>query len=201
MSALQARIDKLEPRERRLLAIFAATMATFALLALPLYVRSRVTEKREETDALRDLIQSIRDARAQVAERRARRDALLAKYAKPAPPLTGFVESTATANGLSVPESQERPEMPHGKRYSERMVVVKLHKVGMLPLAKTFEKIEQSGLSVSISKLNLKPRNGETDSYEVELGVSAFDRKADVAAPAASSSAAASPSVAPEGLP
>ena len=75
------------------------------------------------------------------------------------------------------------------------MTVVKMHKVGMLPLAKMLEKIEQSGYAVVVSKLNIKPRAGEADSYEVELGVSAFDRKPD--APAASSGSPAA-SAAPE---
>jgi general secretion pathway protein M len=68
--------------------------------------------------------------------------------------------------------------------------VVKLHKVGMLALAKTLEGIERSGHPVSISRLNVKPRAGEKDAFEVELGVSAFDRKPD-AQPAPAPSAAA----------
>jgi general secretion pathway protein M len=55
-----------------------------------------------------------------------------------------------------------------------------MHKVGLLGLLRMFEKIEQSGYPVAITRLNLKPRAGEPDSYEVELGVSAYDRKPDV---------------------
>jgi general secretion pathway protein M len=81
------------------------------------------------------------------------------------------------------------------------MTVTKMHKVGMLALAKMLEKVEQSGFPISISKLNLKPRAGEPDSYEVELGLSAFERKADepksgAATPGAS--ATATPSAAPK---
>ncbi len=47
----------------------------------------------------------------------------------------------------------------------------------MLGLAKMLEHIEGSGHLVAVTKLNLKPRAGEPDSYEVELGISAFDRK------------------------
>jgi general secretion pathway protein M len=51
-----------------------------------------------------------------------------------------------------------------------------------------------------VTKLNIKPRAGEPDSYEVELGISAFDRKAD-ASPAPASSAAAPPSEGEERVP
>jgi general secretion pathway protein M len=69
--------------------------------------------------------------------------------------------------------------------------VVKIHKIGMLALAKTLEKIEQSGYPLAVTRLNVKPRSGEPDSYEVELGVSAYDRKAD--APVSGAAATASP--------
>jgi general secretion pathway protein M len=162
-------------------------------LVLPLGLLGVLASRRGGNDEVRQLIQSINDNRVQVTERKAKHDALLARYAKQAPALGGFIEEAAKANGLASPESQDRPEVPHGKRYTERVTVVKLHKVGMLALSKTLEKIEQSNYPVAVTRLNIKPRSGEPDSYEVELGVSAFDRKPD-AAPSASASASAAPS-------
>ncbi len=193
---LRERFEKLEPRERRLLTILAGILGGAMLLALPIYVVKTVSDKRAENESLRALVDSIYDARASIAERKAKHDALLARYGKPAPALAGFIEEASRANNISAAESQDRPEAPHGKRYNERMTVVKMHKVGMLPLAKMLEKIESSGFAVVVSKLNIKPRAGEADSYEVELGVSAFDRKPD--APAGVSSAAPAASAAPE---
>jgi general secretion pathway protein M len=126
-----------------------------------------------------------------VSERKAKHDALLSRYAKPAPQLAGFIDEAAKANGISAAESQDRPEVPHGKRYSERVAVVKMHKVGMLALAKTLERIEQSGHPVAITRLNIKPRSGEPDSYEVELGVSAYDRKGETASATAAGAGSA----------
>ena len=189
---LRERFDKLEPRERRLLTILLGMFAVIALLLVPVGIFSLVSGKRGENDEVRELINEIHSARAQVSERKARHDALLARYAKPTPPLGGFIEEKAKEAGLASPESQDRPEIPHGKRYTERLTVVKLHKVGLLGLSKTLEKIETSGHPVSITRLNIKPRANEPDSYEVELGVSAFDRKADApgsASPAGSASA------------
>ena len=193
---LRERFEKLEPRERRLLTILGSILGVALLLALPIYVVKSVSDKRTENEQLRGLVDSIYEARATIGERKAKHDALLARYGKPAPALAGFIEEASRANNIGAAESQDRPEAPHGKRYTERMTVVKMHKVGMLALAKMLEKIEQSGYAVVISKLNIKPRGGEADSYEVELGVSAFDRKPD--APAAASSATTSASAAPE---
>ncbi len=193
---LRERFEKLEPRERRLLTILACILGAAIVLALPIYVVKTVSDKRAENEQLRSLVDSIYEARASIGERKAKHDALLARYGKPAPALAGFIEEASRANSIAAAESQDRPEAPHGKRYTERMTVVKMHKVGMLPLVKMLEKIEQSGFAIVISKLNIKPRAGEADSYEVELGVSAFDRKPDAPTPAAS--AAPSASAAPD---
>lgn len=176
---LRERFEKLEPRERRLLVILASILGVFVVLSGPIAVWSALSGKRAQNQDLRDLVDQIYDARAAVSERRAKRDALRARYARPAPPLAGFIEEAAKENGITVAESQDRPDTPHGKRYNERTTAVKVHRVGMLALAKTLEKIEQSGYPVVISKLDIKPRAGEPDSYEAEIAVSAFDRKPD----------------------
>lgn len=173
------RLDKLEPRERRLLGILGGLVVALLILALPMYAWSAVRDARDANDQIRDLVSDIYKARLSVGELRSKQEALLARYAKPAPALAGFIEDAAKQNNITVADSQDKPEVPHGKRYTERVTVVKLHKVGMLNLVKLLEKIEQSGHPVAISRLNIRPRSGEPDSYEVELGVSAYDRKAD----------------------
>jgi general secretion pathway protein M len=51
-----------------------------------------------------------------------------------------------------------------------------LKKTGMLHLARFVESIEKSGYPVAVTRLNLRKRNGENDSYDVEIGVSSYDR-------------------------
>lgn len=190
---LRERFEKLEPRERRLLVILASILGSFVFLLGPVGLYSVVAGKRSENQEVRDLIDQVYEARATISERRAKRDALVARYAHTAPALAGFIEEATKENGVSSAESQDRPPLPHGKRYSERSTTVKIHKIGMLALAKTLEKIEQSGYPVAVTRLSLKPRSGEPDSYEVELGVSAFDRSADAPPGAASAAASAAP--------
>jgi general secretion pathway protein M len=190
---LRERLDKLEPRERKMLVAFTGLVGVILVLLVPFLLIQRVLSGRSENQEIRDLIQSIYEAEGRVAERKARHDALLARYAKPAPQLAAFVEDAAKKQGLTAAESQDRPDVPHGKRYNERVTVVKMHKIGMLPLAKMLEGIETSGHPVAITKLNIKPRAGQPDSYEVELGVSAYDRKGEPGA-SAPSAATAEPS-------
>jgi general secretion pathway protein M len=77
---------------------------------------------------------------------------------------------------LEVTDSVDRPEVPHGKRYVERSTVIHLKKSGMYPIAKFLESLEKSGLALAVTRLEIHKRSGEPDSYDVEVGVSAFDR-------------------------
>jgi hypothetical protein len=169
--------EKLAPRERRLMGALGVAFAVFLLFLVPLVMSVALGSRRANNKALRDAIFTIKSSRDEIQRRQERRDAILARYANRAPPLAGLLEKAATRdNHLEIQESRDLPEVPHGKKYTERVTVVRLRKSGMLQLAKTLEQIEQQRLPVSISRLNIRRRGGERDSYDVELGVSAYDR-------------------------
>jgi general secretion pathway protein M len=176
--SLRDRIERLEPRERQLLAILSGVLAVFLLLLVPLGVAALLGSKRSDVQELRDAIDQIQASRDEIAKRERERAQVIERYSKPAPPLAGMLEKLATESKLEIPESQDRAPVPHGKRYEERSTKIVLRKVGMLNLAKFLERIEQSVIP-SRSRLNIRKRGTEPDSYDVDMVVSAFDRKAE----------------------
>ncbi len=183
----------LNPREQRSASILVFVVAGMLLLAVPIGLHTLVSSRRSDNEEMRAALTAVNGARAQIRERQARKASIADRYGKKAPQLAGFIEQTASAQKLQVTDSQDRPDIPHGKRYVERTTTVHLKKSGMAAIAKFLEAIEKSGHPVSVSRLNIRKRAGEPDSYDVEVGVSAFDRSepAPSAAPAASSSAQA----------
>jgi general secretion pathway protein M len=175
---LSERLSRLEPRERRLLGILGAVFGFMVFLAVPIGIAATVHGQASTNDALREAIASIEDAREAVQKAQAQRDAVTQRYAQPAPPLASFLSKVAAEAQLDIPESQDRQAVPHGKRYSERSTKITLRKVGMLKLVRLMEKIETSGHPVAISSLDIRKRASEPDSFDVDMVVSAFDRKA-----------------------
>lgn len=172
-------------RERRGASIAIVTAGFMLFLGIPVVVESVLVARRAEIADLRAAIEAVQGARASVRERQFRRDQVAMRYAKKAPLLAGFLQDTARAQKLEVTDSTDHPDVPIGKKYVERSTVVHLKKVGMYPLAKFMEAIEKSGQPVAITQLSLRKRTGEPDSYDVELGLSAFDRN-ETPAPASS---------------
>jgi general secretion pathway protein M len=132
----------------------------------------------------------VQSARSQVHDRQTKKAAITLRYQKRAPALAGMIEQLATAQKLEVVDSADRPDQPHGKKFTERATTVHLKKAGMLAIAKFLESVEQSGYPVIVSQIDLRKRAGEPDSYDVEVTISAYDRvEATAPTPAASSSA------------
>jgi general secretion pathway protein M len=175
----------LNPREQRMASIAVLVVGVMVLLAVPIGLQTLVSSRKTENDELRNALASVNNARGQIRERQERKSSLAARYGKKAPQLAGFLEQSASAQKLQVTDSVDRPDVPHGKKYVERNTVIHLKKSGMASIAKFLEAIEKSGYPVAVSRLNIRKRAGEPDSYDVEVGVSAYDRT-ETAAPASS---------------
>ena len=119
----------------------------------------------------------VSERRAKIEKQKATREQLQTRYQKTMPALATFVEDAAKTAGVEIEESGPKPDAPHGKKYVEHILFVRLRKVGLLGLVKMLEKIEKSNYPVAITRLNIKPHPGEADSFDVEAFVSQFESK------------------------
>jgi general secretion pathway protein M len=177
-------LDRLNPRERRLVNVLGIFFAVALVLAIPVGLETVVHAREADNQELAAALSAVQEARGPVRDRQEKKEALLRRYAKKAPPLAGFLEQAAAVDKLEVENSDDRPDVPHGKRYVERSTTVRLKKASLLPIVKFLEAIEKSGYPLEVSRLALRKRLGEPDSYDVEVGVTAYDRADAVSAPA-----------------
>lgn len=183
----------LNAREQKMATIAVFVFAGFILLGIPVGLSSLVSSRRQENEELKEALTSINDNRVKIRERQERKSSITQRYAKKTPPLGGFLETKAAESKVQIADQVDRPEVNHGKQYVERQTVIHLKNVGMGPIAKFLESIEKSGHPVAVTRLNIRKRAGENDSYgPVEIGVSAYDRNAPAPAPASSAAGAAS---------
>jgi len=170
----------LNPRERRLVGILGIILLVLVVVGIPVFVQSTIMGRRSDVADARAALDAVQAARGQLRDRQAKKDAITSRYANKAPPLAGFLEQQARAQKIDLSDSVDRPEVPIGtaKKYTERNTVVHLKKAGMLAVAKFLESIEKSGHPILVSRLQIRKRVSEPDSYDVELGVSAYDRNA-----------------------
>jgi general secretion pathway protein M len=174
---LQIGLSRLDPRERRLLSVFFSVLGGLVLVVVPIVTQRAVILKRGENEQLRETIQELVESHPALLKAEAQRKAIVARYARVAPPLGAFLANQAAQNGIEIPESQERPVVPHGKRFDERSQRLQLRKVGLANLAKFMESVERSQYPIVFSRVDIRKRLSEMDSYDVEIIASAYDRK------------------------
>jgi general secretion pathway protein M len=173
---LRDRLEALEPRERRLLLILGGVVAVLALAAIPLGLSALTSDAEVTHTELLEAIERIEAEGDTVRERQAEREALLARYETPVPALAGYLDKAAQASGVTIPESKDPSPLAHGKKFEERFTSVSLRKVGLLGLVKFMEKVSGGPEPISITKLNVRKRGTEPDSYDVQMTVSAYHR-------------------------
>ena len=173
---LQDKLDELEPREKRLLGVLVAVFAVMVLLLIPVTVSSILSEKRDDNASFHEAIERIYAEREAIAQRRADNAAILEKYEREAPALAGYLSGLAKASDIDIPELKDKAPVPHGKTYEERSTSISLKKVGMFNLTKFMERIAQAPHPINVTRLNIRKRGPDPDTYDVSMTVSSFHR-------------------------
>ena len=94
---IQERVQSLEPRERQLLAVLLGVFVVLLLALVPFGVSAVLSETRDQNALIREAIDRLQSESGKIAERKAEREAVLERYAKPAPALAGYLDSAASA--------------------------------------------------------------------------------------------------------
>jgi len=174
--ALLERLN-LNPREQRLVSILGVVLALVVIFGIPIFVETLIVSRRAAVADSRAALDAVQAARGQLRDRQTKKDAVTSRYQNKAPALAGFLEQSARAQKLDVSDSVDRPEVPIGsaKRYIERSTVIHVKKAGMYAIAKFLESLEKTTYPIAVSRFNLRKRVSEPDSFDIELGVSAYD--------------------------
>jgi cell division protein ZapA (FtsZ GTPase activity inhibitor) len=174
LDSLRQQIAELNERERKLLTILGAVFVAI-LVVLPLYLISTgISDIETENEGIADVLSEIQDARSELAQRDAEREAAMARYGTPTPPLGSFVENEANQQELRLREVTDQPEQVFGE-FRRRAVRASMPNVELRPVIKMVTSIENSRYPVAVTRLQIENyRRGQ--NYNVELSVITFDR-------------------------
>ncbi len=175
--------DNLTERERRLVLLLGAVFGVILVLLPLMLLSSSISDMETENAELRAVMRDIEQARPRLARIAAEAEATQARYAQRAPALGGFVEQRAGAHGLSLREINDQPELALGN-YMRRGVGVRMPDVSIDPVLAMLREIEESEHPVAVSRLQID-RYRDAGNFNVEIGVSAYDREERRAAAAA----------------
>jgi type II secretory pathway component PulM len=172
-----ASLRRLSPREKQLLGGLSAMVFVGITVLVGYFVVSGLEEIEQTNSDIRKALKDIDKNRATYLKQRKRLDALRATMSRTPLELNRFIETAASAVGVSIAESAEIPPTS-GDEFTQRGMEVKLRKVGLEQLAKLMKELEGSPHIVQITRLSVTPRWNQHQDLDVEMVVSTYDWKA-----------------------
>ncbi len=174
--SLRSAFDNLNDRERKLVGVLGAVLGAL-LVFLPIFLSaSAIADVEDENAEIREILRSISNNRAEIAEQRAQREAAERRYDNPAPPLGSFLEAKAREAGYDRPlEVTDQPERV-ANGFTRRHVRADLPGVDLRTVVNMMTEIENSPYPVAIELVQIEHFQAG-DRYNVEVGVIAFDKE------------------------
>lgn len=172
---LRGSFSRLSTRERLMIGGLALSLVVGLVVVVGYIILSGLEEIEENNAAMRVAIRELERNRDCYMVQRRRTAQLEVRMSRPIE-LNRFVETAASAVGVSITESGEIKPVTIG-RYTQRGVEVKLRKVTIDQLAKLMRELEGSPSIVQITRLNVNTRWNQHKDLDVELVISTFERR------------------------
>jgi len=172
---LKGSLERLSTRERLMLGGLASAFVVGVIVVLSYIIVSGLEELEEKNTATRQALRELSLNRGCYLEHRNRVAQLEARLSRTLE-LNRFVETAASAVGVSIAESSEIApvDVDH---YTQRGVEIKLRKVKIEQLAQLIKELEGSPQIVQITQISVTTRWNQHIDLDVEMVVSTFERR------------------------
>jgi type II secretory pathway component PulM len=168
--------ERLSQRERSMVGGLAAALVLGVVILVGYIIASGLEELEENNEAMRKALRDVEQNKDSFVVQRQRLAALEVRISRTPVELNRFLETAASAAGISIAESGEMQPV-QGDRYVQRGMEIKLRKVNVEQLAKFMKEIETSQQLVQITSLSVNTRWNQHEDLDVEMTVSTYERR------------------------
>jgi type II secretory pathway component PulM len=173
---LKASLDRISPRERVMLAGLAFAVVFGIIFIVGYIIFSGLENLEERNAAMRNALKDLDANRECYLEHRRQTAKIEVRMSRAPLELNRFVETAASAVGVSISESGEINPIT-ADTFTQRGVEIKLRKITITQLAKLLKELESSPHIVQITRLNVHTRWNQHQDLDVEMTVTTYERK------------------------
>lgn len=171
--------EHMAPRERRLVSIFGAVLGGVMLIVACWFYFGSLADLAETNADMREALSEIARRRGAYLDAKAKVRAQEVRIGTDPPQIAADLEAAGRDATVQIPEQNERPTVPAGKRYLEHDVDVKLRQVNLLGLTKFLLKLETGPRFLQVTRLRITRRFSEGEKLDAELTVTGYERVKD----------------------
>lgn len=179
LDAIKERFSNLTDRERILVIAFASVFCvTIAAVSFAL-VKKKTGDLKSTIEENALVLTELKENREELSDKIRMKEQEEARFENPAPPLLGLLEKLGGEAGIDIPESRDLPDEAIGKKWTHKSVEIRLRKIGLDSLVHFMVKIKNENRTypLAVTKMNIKKRAGEPNSYDIQMTVSTYTKK------------------------
>jgi len=168
--------NRMAPRERRLVTALVGAVIGFAVLVTGFIIVGNLTDLRQNNEDAREALANIAKHRDEFLEAREQMRSQEVRIGPEGPQFAADLEEAAREVGIQIPETNEQPAVPVGKRYLEHKVDVKLRQLDLPSLSKFLAHLEQGRRLIVVNVLRIRKHFSEGDKLDVEFTAVAWEK-------------------------
>jgi len=173
---LQSEWNRMAPRERRLVSVLIGAVVAFAVLVTGFIIVGNLSDIETANEDAREALAAIAKHKDEYIEARERMRAQEVRIGTEPPQFAADLEEAAREVSIQIPETNEQPAVPVGKRYLEHKVDVKLRQVDLQSLSKFLSRLENGRRLIVVSQLRIRKHFSEGDKLDVEFQALAYEK-------------------------
>lgn len=179
MQALRDKWERLSQRERTMVAAMGITFVIMVTLIVGFLITDGLSSMEEHNAEMRQALRDLDTQRDNYLRNKAKTAQMETRLGAQPVQLQSYLEAAAKDAGIEIPESDERPAAPAGKKYIERTLHLRLKAVTLEQLTKFMKAVETGKSLVIVTELELHTRDDKHEQLDVDMAVSTFERERD----------------------
>jgi general secretion pathway protein M len=168
--------NRMAPRERRLVTGLIGAVVAFVVLVTGFLIFSSLRDIEESNNEAREALADIARHRDEYLEAKGRMQAQEMRIGSEPPQFAFDLEEAAREVSIQIPETNEHPPVPVGKRYLGHKVDVKLRQVDLQQLSKFLSRLENGRRLIVVTQLRMRKHFSDAGKLDVELTAEAFEK-------------------------
>jgi|GEM_PF-3461836 len=179
LNVIKERIGHLGEREIILLVILIVVFFLTIIGLSFVIVQNKISQLEGIVEEQSQILSQLKLKKDEIKERISKKKQNEQKFQSAPPILTGLLDKLGDEAGIDIPESRDLPDETIDKKWIQKSVEIKLRKINLESLVSFLVKIKNQNrfFPIAVTKINIRKRIGEVNSFDVEMTVATYTLK------------------------
>lgn len=179
VSRLRGRIEELSLREKVLLVVMLGVLCASVLMVSIVFMVKKINDLETQIEQGKSILMQLKENEETIVTKLEMKKDFERRFESSPPQLSGLLEELGRQSGVEIPETRDLQDEMIDKKWIQKSVEIKLRKVGLEALVAFMVRIKNQNRSfpIAITKLNIRKRIGEINSYDIQMTVSTYSLK------------------------